>query len=216
MKTKVFLLLFLLVILGGFVARVVYLWLSQPGVVYQAFVNASGGVVELVGLDDADPHSNQPEIKPIDPDFSLIARQIGLSAPVVANVDGSNKGEYLWQVKQGIAHYKHLELPEVTVDGSLPGQVGNIFLFGHSQIPGGDTSNFQGVFNDLHRLLPGDLITVYYQGERFNYEVEEGRVVGKDALSYLERTPRETLTLMTCWPLGLDVRRYVVRAKRVP
>ena len=56
---------------------------------------------------------------------------------------------------------------------------------------------------------------MYYQGEKFEYRVVEGKVVEKTALEYLKHTDEETLTLMTCWPLGFENKRYIVRAKRI-
>ena len=201
----------MLVISGG----VVYFWLSQPATVYVFWQEAS----ERVAVSSADEQSqtslSAPTPTPFDANFGLYIPKLKLNAPVIADVDGSEPSDYLAQVKQGIAHYKRKKLSRVTVDGARPGEGGNIFLFGHSQIPGGDTSNFQGVFNDLHKLIPGDEIIVYYQGRPFTYQVTEGKVVERDAVEYLEHTPDETLSLMTCWPLGLDVKRYLILAKRV-
>lgn len=183
------------------------LWLSQPATVYEFWQELEGDVVG--------GEAGSPIPTPFNTEFTLWIPKINVNAPVIADVDGSEAFEYLWQVKQGVAHYKHKKLTRVTVDGAKPGEGGNIFLFGHSQIPGGDTGNFQGVFNDLHKLIPGDKVIVYYQGQEFEYQVTKGKVVERDAVEYLERTPEETLTLMTCWPLGLDVKRYLILAKRV-
>jgi len=153
--------------------------------------------------------------EPVNHDFSIFAPQISVNAPVYANVDGSNENAYLANVLRGVAHYQHKELDNVTVDGALPGQVGNVFLFGHSQIPGGSLENYQGVFNNLEELIEGDVIKVFYQGEEYQYEVKEGHVIEKTQVEYLAHTETETLTLMSCWPLGLDWKRYVIRAERV-
>lgn len=155
-----------------------------------------------------------PTSTPISADFGLVIEKMGVNAPI-RHVDGSNEKEYLPNILQGIGHYQPKVLPQVVVDGSLPGEGGNVFLFGHSQIPAGDESHYKGVFNNLGQLETGDKVTVYYQGKGFDYEVFESKVVDKTALSYLDRTPKETLTLMTCWPLGLDIKRFIVRARRV-
>ena len=157
----------------------------------------------------------EPKIDPISKDFGLVIPKIGVNVPVVDNVDGSNEKEYLWKLTEGVGHFKALKTPEMEVDGAYPDQGGNIFIFGHSQIPGGDMSRYQGVFNQLSDLQKGDKVVVYYQGEKFEYRVVEGKVVEKTALEYLKHTDEETLTLMTCWPLGFENKRYIVRAKRI-
>lgn len=163
----------------------------------------------------ATPSIVLPTPTPISADFGLVIEKIGVNAPI-RHVDGSNEKAYLPNILQGIGHYQPKVLPQVVVDGSLPGEGGNVFLFGHSQIPGGDLSHYKGVFNNLGQLEIGDRMTVYYQGQAYyNYEVYQSKVVDKTALSYLDRTPKETLTLMTCWPLGLDIKRYIVRARRI-
>ncbi len=208
---KVF--LFLLFILGSF--YIFLLWLEQPGLVYQHYEKSKSAVVASVLGEVISSPSPTVIPTPINTDFSLLIPKIELNAPVIANVDGGNPREYLWRVTQGIAHFKPRRFANVEVDGALPGETGNIFLFGHSQIPGGDTSNFKGVFNNLIKLIPGDKVYIFYQGQKLSYEVTEAKVVPKTALEYLEPTSEETLTLMTCWPLGLDIKRYIVRARRV-
>jgi LPXTG-site transpeptidase (sortase) family protein len=156
-----------------------------------------------------------PEEDPINREFSILAPQIGVNSPISKNVDGSNEKFYIPNMLRGVAHYVRKDLGDVLVDGALPGQPGNIFLFGHSQIPGGSLENYQGVFNKLEKLAIGDIVKVFYEGKEYRYKVKTGQVVQKDQVEYLAHTEQETLTLMSCWPLGLDIKRYVVQADRV-
>jgi len=165
----------------------------------------------LPSIKDTDP----PLADPVSREFGILIPKIGVNAPIIADVDGSDKGDYLWKIKDGVGHFKALEIKDFTVDGAFPGEVGNIFIFGHSQIPGGDLSNYQGVFNQIPEMNEGDQIIIFYQNERFNYQVEEGKVVEKNDFEYLGPTEVETLTLMTCWPLGFENQRYIIRAKRI-
>lgn len=197
------LIVLILLVSGG------YFWLTQPGVLHQGLGTrgeiSAGTPTPKAGSNLGTGASN----------FNISIISLDINAPVTKNVDGSRKEKYLPNVLQGVAHYQRKVLPDVTVDGALPGEPGNIFLFGHSQIPGGDTSNFKGVFNNLPNIKTGERVQIFYQGDSFVYEVYEAKVVGKNEISYLEKTPQETLTLMTCWPLGLDIKRFVARAKRV-
>lgn len=155
-----------------------------------------------------------PTIVPVSADFGLIIEKIGVNAPIF-DVDGFNEKEYGPSILQGIGHFRQKLFLLTFVNGNYPDGSGNIFLFGHSQIPGGDENHYKGVFNNLGQLETGNNVIVYYQGKPFYYQVYESKIVDKTALEYLVRTPEETLTLMTCWPLGLDVKRYIVRARRI-
>lgn len=190
-------------------ACMIYFWLNRPGFLYQ------GETVSKGAISAGAPSSISDNIGTGASNFNISIISLDINAPVQKNVDGSRKKDYLAGVLQGVAHYKHKVLPDVTVDGALPGEVGNIFLFGHSQIPGGDPSNFKGVFNRLPEIKIGERVQISYQDKLFDYEVYEAKVIDKSEISYLEKTPQETLTLMTCWPLGLDIKRFVVRARRV-
>lgn len=154
--------------------------------------------------------------KPVNMAFSLFAPQVNINVPIKKNIDASVEYNYLPQVLQGVAHYRRQPLGDVMVDGALPGSgEGNIFLFGHSQIPGRSTDNYQGVLNDLEDFVMGDVLSVFYEDAEYRYKVVDAKVTEKTDLSIVEYTETETLTLMSCWPLGLDLKRYVVRAERV-
>lgn len=156
---------------------------------------------------------------PVNQDFSVVIPKLGVNAPVKENVEGAAEWAVAPQVLKGVGHYKRGQLGDVTVDGDLPGgEPGNVFLFGHSQILGRDSEeNYAGVFDDLEELEDGDIVEVYYQGEKHQYKVKSGQVVGKDDLKWVthDGDDTETLTLMSCWPLGLDWKRYVVQAEKV-
>lgn len=155
----------------------------------------------------------------IEKDFWIIIPKIGVSAPVRENVDGAVAWAVAPRVLKGVGHYRRGPLGGVMVDGDLPGgRAGNIFLFGHSQILGRDPrKNYSGVFNDLEELKKGDKIDVYYQGKKYTYQVKSRQVVDKTDLRWVtdDGDDIETLTLMSCWPLGLDWKRYVVQADRI-
>lgn len=208
MKNKVVVLVVLLVAVVGVITAVGWVGLQW----YQSSVTFSGqneqGAVDLNQAVETLP------VEPIDREFSIVMPRIGLNAPVFANIDGTNEYSYLPRILKGVAHYQHKDLGKVVVDGAFPGDgTGNIFLFGHSQIPGGDMSDYQGVFNNLEELRAGDVITVYYQGQPHQYVVRSGEVVDVSRVDVMAHTETETLTLMSCWPLGLDWKRYIIRAE---
>ncbi len=142
---------------------------------------------------------------PDDPNFSLVIPKIGANARVVQNVDPGNEAEYLEALKKGIAHARGT---------SFPGEGGNIFLFAHSTDYIWNIGSYNAVFYLLYKLETGDEVNVFYQGQRYKYEVTEKSIIEPEQVEYLTRTPdEETLTLQTCWPPGTTLKRMVVTGK---
>ena len=71
---------------------------------------------------------------------------------------------------------------------ALPGQGSNVVLYGHSP----------GVFSDLHGIKPGAVITVTNEGRAYGYVVIRYFVAGETAGYWIDPTPKERLTLVTC------------------
>ena len=146
-----------------------------------------------------------PIIDPKMKAFGLEIEKLDILVPVVKNVDGKNKQEYNSALHQGVAHYE---------DTALPGEEGNIFIFGHSSsdvVPGENGK----IFVRLNELEKGDRIKLYFEDQNFSYEVSENKIVEPTDLSVLDQTDSEILTLMTCWPLGTKDKRLVVVAEKI-
>lgn len=101
-----------------------------------------------------------------------------------------------WQVdKYRVGHHQGT---------SNPGGGGNIVLSGHS---GGEAYPF----NDIRWLEPGAELRVYSNKQWYTYSVTETVVVDEvgqppekqqENAQYMQQTPSETVTLITCWPLA--------------
>ncbi len=105
----------------------------------------------------------------------------------------------------------NLDLGLVHLPGSaLPGEKGNVFISGHSGIK-------QAIFANLANLKKGDLIFVYVSGLEFKYQVTGLKVVDPDDLSVVSPPDKQNryLSLMTCVPPGLSVKRLIVLAKLI-
>jgi LPXTG-site transpeptidase (sortase) family protein len=150
---------------------------------------------------------NIPVVATIDPrikQFGLRIDKLGILAPIVQDVNGKDREEYNSALRDGVAHYDI---------SSLPDEGGNIFIFGHSSsdvVPGENGR----IFAKLNELDKGDKITVYFQEKDYKYIVSEDKIVEPTDTSVLDETEEETLTLMTCWPLGTKDKRLIIRAIR--
>lgn len=100
-------------------------------------------------------------------------------------------------------------------NSSLPGQSGNIVLSGHNNIKG-------AVFRELDQLKRGDEIQLFAGGKEFAYTVDEVVIVPekyasdaqrRENVRYIEETPDDRLTLVSCWPRNDNTHRIIVISK---
>jgi sortase A len=96
-----------------------------------------------------------------------------------------------------------------------PGQVGNVVLSGHVDYKG-------EVFRHLHEVQKGDLVTLYTEKGQYIYVITDKVLVKEEGVSeatkrqnarYMDPTPDQTLTMITCWPYGVDDHRFIAIAK---
>lgn len=146
------------------------------------------------------------EIVFVDHNFGLYIPKIQANAKVVKNVDPYNENEYTNALISGVAHAK---------GSALPNEDGNVFLFAHSAVNFYERRKYNVYFYLLNELKKDDPIYVSYQGEIYNYKVLEVKIVNPDNMQYLgEYLDQDTLTLMTCWPAGANIKRNIVVAIR--
>jgi LPXTG-site transpeptidase (sortase) family protein len=104
---------------------------------------------------------------------------------------------------------------------ALPGEVGNVFIYGHSVVPFFfNPDNYKTIFSTLHKLENEDVIEVEYNGKTFKYKVFEKKVLSPEEVNPLATiTPaylnEKTLSLMTCTPPGTTLKRLIVGAKQI-
>jgi len=154
---------------------------------------------KTVSADVSSSPTPSAETSVLDKNFGLEIDKLSISVPIIKDVDGSDKDKYNKALKKGLAHYKGT---------ALPGEKGNIFIFGHSSSD--EAGSYGKVFAKLNDLARGDLIRVYYQFKQYDYEVYEKKIVEATDLYVLDRGDKEKLTLMTCWPVGTKDKRLVV------
>ena len=143
---------------------------------------------------------------PPDTEFSIVIPKIGASQRIQANVDSSNKQEYLEVLKNAIAHAKGT---------AYPGLGGTTYLFAHSADNFWNIGRYNAVFYLLKELVPGDEVFVFFKGKRYNYEVYDQKVVEASEVEHIDAALGlgEKIILQTCWPPGTAWKRTLVFAK---
>lgn len=94
-----------------------------------------------------------------------------------------------------------------------PDQSWNFFLIWHSSNYPWIKSKYNNIFSKIPRLENGDQVFVYYEWRKFIYEVYTKFVVPSNALDVYWFIPWHNMTLMTCYPVGTDKSRMIVRLK---
>lgn len=93
----------------------------------------------------------------------------------------------------------------------------NMFLFGHSShLPKVNNKSFQA-FNNLEKVLVGDMIRVQSNDKEYLYEVKSISLTEADEalVSLSNPSGKKRLTLSTCNSFGAKTERYVVEAEFV-
>lgn len=101
---------------------------------------------------------------------------------------------------------------------ALPGEKGNVFITGHSSLISlYKPDNFKAIFANLPEVKKGDQILVEANSQIFEYKVTSLKVVDPKDISVIN-PPEPTgryLTLMTCVPPGLYLKRLIVLAELI-
>ena len=96
------------------------------------------------------------------------------------------------------------------------GEAGNVVLFGHSSYLPVVGNKAYKAFNEIQKLVPGDVVTVYSTDTAYTYEVKN---VAKEKADNNTAIPLSVagkiLTLVTCNSFGAKEDRFVVIAELV-
>jgi LPXTG-site transpeptidase (sortase) family protein len=147
------------------------------------------------------PPTQVPQIKS---EYSLFIPKIKAYAPIVIGVDPWNEKDYKEKLKQGIAQAK---------GSALPGKPGS-YLFAHSSDYPWNITRYNTAFFKLNQLRKGDKIYIHHNNEVITFVVTDSKEIWPNEIQYL-KDRRADLTLQTCTPIGTDLKRLLIFAKKV-
>lgn len=184
----------------------------NPGQSY--FKNLLQSTNQVLGAQSFDISSKQLKPIVIDREYSDEMRLTISSAninniKVTPNVESYEEDVYNLYLKSGLAHFQGTP---------LPGDGGNSFIYGHSAVPSFFTRNRnlpETIFSNLENVEIGDQVDVQKDGVTLKYIVRNKKIVEPTDFSILKsQGEKETITMMTCWPLGVPSKRLIVVAER--
>ena len=136
----------------------------------------------------------------------LVIPSLGIDVPV-QYVNTPSEKDFQAALQNGVVHYPNT---------ALPGQHGNVYIFGHSSdfifLPG----SYKHAFALLPRIQKGaQIFLTDSQGREYTYAVTMTFVAQNNDTSVLSQYGNQQyyLTLQTSYPVGTALERYIVRAE---
>lgn len=189
-----------------------FLTLNGPSVVTR--VNYWYNTEYSTGTNNTDPSSNNDGASTVTtsptnvPDIannSIWVERINIHAPILFDI--SNDPE---------ATAKALESGVIHLSGTAhPGEVGNVFVTGHSSNYIWAPGKFKSIFSLLPKVVIGDQIYINFNNKAFRYKVRNIKTVNPNDISVLEQGNESILTLVTCVPVGTSNNRLIIKADQV-
>lgn len=133
----------------------------------------------------------------------LYIPKLGIKAPINWEIEERNA---IAALESGVTHLKGT---------GLPGTDGNIFITGHSSYYWWARGNYKTVFALLPNIQKGDKIYLTYNNKLYTYETVETLTVSPKDVWVMDKLNYPALTLMTCVPIGTNLRRFIVRSKQI-
>lgn len=164
------------------------------------------------------PGSINPQNIVLDPTTNIsvskepkvIIPKINVEAPVVYGLGSIAEDAVQKALEGGVVHYP------IPGANSIPGQVGNTVLLGHSSNDVFDTGGYKFIFVQLDQLKEGDTFYLHYEGTRYTYSVTKKEIIDPTEVSKLtQKTDKPLVTLLTCTPPGTALKRLLVVGEQI-
>lgn len=139
----------------------------------------------------------------------LIIPALGIRVPIVWD-SSTEENAMLANLHYGVVHYAGTAKP----DEGLSENRGNIFISGHSSYYSWDPGSYKTIFATLPNINVGDQVAIGYQGKVYVFQVyDKAEVSPGDTDVVRQDTDKHIVTLMTCVPIGTNLRRFIARAE---
>jgi LPXTG-site transpeptidase (sortase) family protein len=165
--------------------------------------NDSASLVENLGIENNGIVSTNELNGNSFRESRITVGDINLDAPIV-HPESVDINTLNTAIAQGVAHYP---------GSGEPGEVGNVFLFGHSTNLRIVNNQNYAVFNRLKELKAGAMIRIESDGNEYWYVVKSVSLKKADETWINLATSKKLLTISTCNVFGAKEDRYVVEAE---
>ncbi len=136
----------------------------------------------------------------------LLIPKLNINVPIIWN-SPPDEDIMMKNLQNGVVHYNGTGLPNETT--------GNVFISGHSSYWWWDKGKYKTVFANLNKLENDDEFAIAYEEKVYIYKVYEKFEVKPEEVGVLDSVGKPIVSLMTCVPVGTNLRRLIVRAERI-
>jgi LPXTG-site transpeptidase (sortase) family protein len=165
---------------------------------------------------DDDGYSDKQEIiNGYDPDapgdtkpvVDVAISRINVDAPMIWS-KSEKESDMLADLENGLSHFSKT---------ASPGQAGNMIISGHSSNYVWAKGNYNHIFENLNDLQKGDTVTIRTAQQNgrvitYAYTVSDKFITTADDPKVFAAGDTPVLTLSTCWPIGTNLRRIIIKA----
>lgn len=171
---------------------------ESPGASFQA----SASVSQAFSAPQSTQSQNRTAV--FQSENYILIPKINVKAPLIFAF-GTGQKELNQALNQGVVVYP---------GSAQPGATGELFITGHSSTYIWNKTSYGQIFSLLDKLEAGDIVSVFYQGQQYDYRLTSKEILSPANTKILE-TRSSSLALMTCWPPGTTLKRLVVRGELI-
>jgi sortase A len=186
---------------------VVFICFNWPALKARFFYNENEDFIfEEEKKNNTSFNEENKKAEKVPEDNRLIIKKINVSVPIISI---SSRLDKILQegLKKGAVVF-----PQT----ALPGEKGNCVIVGHSSNFSWRKGDYDTIFVLLDKLKIGDEVEIFWEKEKIKYAIfENPQIVKANQTEILASAEEPILTLMTCWPIGTDYKRLIVKGKLV-
>jgi len=188
---------------------------SHPTLAYENnLIDLQNHLNKLPSLPEAGNANQLDLISLLPPDNRLIIPALKINVPLIdpprTNLIkedwGNLEKDIQASLQEGVIRYPGT---------ALPGTGGNVFVTGHSSYYPWDPGRYKDIFAVLHHLNLGDRVMVIYGQKKYEYQVTAKKTVLPSEVEILTQNIANQLTLMTCTPVGTNLKRLIITAQEI-
>jgi LPXTG-site transpeptidase (sortase) family protein len=137
----------------------------------------------------------------------VVIPKINVEIPVVYDLNTIDEAAIQKSLERGVVHYSTT---------AMPGQRGNVVIFGHSSNNIFNPGKYKFAFVLLSRLEAGDTFMLTKDGKRYVYRIFDKKIVKPTDVDILTASQKSAQAmLITCDPPGTSLNRLVVTGEQI-
>lgn len=207
---SIFFIAILAILNSRFVSAELKFWLNPPKPLAITTSPAPSLTPSPTANQEKPVQNNTVQNKPVVSDSYVIAiPSLGVRAPII--LEKSQDPNIIFnRLEEGVVH---------SSNSPLPGETGTSIILGHSSAYPWYKGSYGSVFALIGKLNPGDKIIIENGSRLLIYQVETSLIFHplsrNKSIEDISRSSGSSILLVSCWPVGTNLKRIAVKANLV-